>query len=124
MEDINLIYESTSDDDTSCEENKDKVKLIRKSSSKYKILKNKSEPPPLNRLQKLFNERRNIIKPVQQPEESEQSKQQQKQHVQQSKEPIQHTKQPIQHKPVIQSIAQPPKNNINNSTLMLIRSKR
>ena len=114
MEDINLIYESTSDDDTSCEENKDKVKLIRKSSSKYKILKNKSESPPLNRLQKLFNERRNIIKPVQQPEQPEQ----------QSKQSEQHTKQPIQHKPVIQSIAQPPKNNINNSTLMLIRSKR
>ena len=121
MEDINLIYESTSDDDTSCEENKDKVKLIRKSSSKYKNLKNKSESPPLNRLQKLFNERRNIIKPVQQPEESEQPKQQP---VQQSKEPIQQSKQHVQNKPVIQSIAQPPKNNINNSTLMLIRSKR
>jgi hypothetical protein len=104
MEDINLKYESTSDDNTSCEENKDKVKLIRKSSSKYKILKNTSEPPPLNRLQKLFNERRNIIKSVQK-----------------SEQPVQHQE---QHKPAIQSIAQPPKNNINNSTLMLIRSKR
>jgi len=108
MEDIKLKYESTSDDDTSCEENKDKIKLIRKSSSKYKILKKTSETPPLNRLQKLFYERRNIIKPVQQPEQPVQ----------------QQVQQPVQNKPVIQSIAQPPKNNINNSTLMLIRSKR
>ena len=109
MEDINLIYESTSDDDTSCEENKDKVKLIRKSSSKYKNVKNIQEPPPLNRLQKIFNERKNIIKSVEKPLKQQVEKQ---------------SEQTIKQQPVIQSIVQSTKNNINSSTLMLLRNRR
>jgi hypothetical protein len=115
MDDIKLKYESTSDDDTSCEENKDKVKLIRKSSSKYKDLKKKSEPAPINRLQKLFNERKNVIKPIQQLEQKPEHKLEQK--------PEHKLEQKPEQKPVIQSIAQPSK-NITTSTLMLIKSRR
>ena len=43
-----MIYESTSEDNTSCEENKEKVKLVKKSSSKYK--------KPINNVVQNFNQ--------------------------------------------------------------------
>lgn len=56
INDKNVIYESTSEDNTSCEENKEKVKLVKKSSSQYKkpttnVVENLNQPfKKLNKL--------------------------------------------------------------------------
>ena len=49
INDKNVIYESTSEDNTSCEENKEKVKLVKKSSSQFKkpiinVVENLNQP--------------------------------------------------------------------------------